>query len=283
MSAPDPADIVRAELDATSTTPGGARTHAFHAFAFVETFSLKDLAPLYPDARRGAHHLGITRADGGQIFLYTFGAVVFLDVAANSRQRELERLATLQSRLTSPGRVDEEFSVHEDAATLPKVADGVLTLDRLTTERAGVIALTVAQSAAMEYYERIVDQMFVETDRLVARLEQRGTVPFRTRPLHRFIGAAVGRRNEVLSVLHLLDKPDEIWDDPGIDRIYGQLRSEFDLSDRYSALEHKLRSVQEGLELVLDVARDRRLVLLELAIVLLIVFEILLALLERAV
>jgi len=40
----------------------------------------------------------------------------------------------------------------------------------------------------------------------------------------------------------------------------------------------KLRSVQEALELVLDVARDRRLVLLEAAIVLLIVLEIVLSL-----
>ncbi len=39
----------------------------------------------------------------------------------------------------------------------------------------------------------------------------------------------------------------------------------------------KLRSMQESLELVLDAARDRRLVLLESAIVVLIVFEILLS------
>lgn len=272
---------MRAEVEATPSAPAGVRTHAFHAFAFVENFGLKELAPLYPDAKRSAHQLVLQRADGGRIFMYPFGAVVFLDVSPDIRQRELDRLANQQPRLTSTGRIDEEFSVHEDTASFPKVADGALTLDRLTAERAGVIALTVAQSAAMEYYERIVDEMFAQTDRLVARLEQRGTVPFSTRPLHRFIGAAVGTRNEVLSVLHLLDKPDEIWDDPGIDRIYGQLRAEFDLSDRYSALEHKLRSVQEGLELVLDVARDRRLVLLELTIVLLIVFEILLALIDR--
>ena len=77
----------------------------------------------------------------------------------------------------------------------------------------------------------------------------------------------------MLSILHLLDKPDEAWDDPGMDRIYDELRAEFDLVDRYQALELKLRSVQEALELVLDVARDRRLVLLEAAIVLLIVLR----------
>jgi uncharacterized Rmd1/YagE family protein len=78
----------------------------------------------------------------------------------------------------------------------------------------------------------------------------------------------------VLSVLHLLDKPDATWDDPVMDRIYADLRAEFDLVDRYAALESKLRGVQESLELILDVARDRRLVLLELAVVLLIVLEV---------
>ena len=78
-------------------------------------------------------------------------------------------------------------------------------------------------------------------------MERRGTVPFRTRPLIGFIGEAITARSEVLSVLHLLDKPDEVWDDPAMDRIYDDLRAEFDLADRYSALELKLRSVQESL------------------------------------
>jgi uncharacterized Rmd1/YagE family protein len=114
----------------------------------------------------------------------------------------------------------------------------------------------------------------------VDRLEVRASVPFRPRPLHRFIGTAISTRNEVLSILHLLDKPDEAWNDPGMDRIYDELRAEFDLVDRYQSLEQKLRSVQEALELVLDVARDRRLVLLEAAIVLLIVLELVLSLLR---
>ena len=61
-----------------------------------------------------------------------------------------------------------------------------------------------------------------------------------------------------------------------MDLIYDELRAEFDLVDRYQALELKLRSVQEALELVLDVARDRRLVLLEVVVVVLILLEIVL-------
>jgi len=252
---------------------GAIRVHTFHAVAFVENIALREIALLYPTGTRTSHELRVPQSAGGQTFIYPFGAIVFHDVPLSERDQQIARLRSAQPKLTSTV-IKEEFTVREDARSAPRVAQDVLTLDRVTAERSAVIAMTVGQSAAMEYYERIVEEMFGRTDRLVERLEQRGTVPFLTRPLHRFIGAAIGARNEVLSVLHLLDKPDETWDDPGIDRIYEGLRAEFDLADRYQALELKLRSIQEALELVLDVARDRRLVLLESAIVLLIVLEI---------
>ncbi len=255
--------------------PQTGLVHAFHAVAFVENLSLKDLAAVYPDARRRAHEL-FYRLDGGAVFIYPFGAVVFRDLPVAARERELERLRRARPGLTA-ATVIEELTVREDPGRTPDVAEGILTLDQLTPDRASVVALTVAQSAAMEYYERIVEEMFARTeDRLVQRLEKQGTVSVRTRPLHRFIGAAISTRNEVLTSLHLLDKPDEAWDDPGMNQIYDELRAEFDLVDRYQALELKLRSVQEALELVLDVARDRRLVLLEEAVVLLILLEIVL-------
>jgi len=269
-----PGHVDVAPMDAT-----GAPTHNFHAVAFVENLSLKDLAAAYPGAVRTPHQLAFRTAGGGDVYIYPFGAIVFRDVAMPEREAELVRLGRARPGLTS-ATVIEDLAVREDPARKATVSAGALTIDSLTGERASVIALTVAQSAAMEYYERIVEEMFARTGRIVDRLEVKGSVPFRTRPLHRFIGTAISTRNEVLSILHLLDKPDEAWDDPGMDRIYDELRAEFDLVDRYQSLEQKLRSVQEALELVLDVARDRRLVLLEATIVLLIVFELLLSILR---
>ena len=109
----------------------------------------------------------------------------------------------------------------------------------------------------------------------------RGTVPFRLKPLHRFIGEAISSRTEVLAVLHLLDKPDAAWEDPAMDLIYDDLRDEFDLVDRYAALTSKLQSIQDSLVLVLDVARDRRLVLLEVIVVLLILLEVILTFTQK--
>ena len=92
------------------------------------------------------------------------------------RERELDRLRRARPGLTK-ATVIEELNVREDPGRSPDVADGLLTLDELTPARASVVALTVAQSAAMEYYERIVEEMFARTDLLVQRMES--TAPCR--------------------------------------------------------------------------------------------------------
>jgi uncharacterized Rmd1/YagE family protein len=255
------------------------RVHQFYAVAFVENLALRQLTQSFPGSRLTPHYLYQTLQSDGGMFIYPFGAIVFYDVSAEQREAELTRLHRARPGLTTQV-IREDYSVLEDPHCQTGIHDGILEVDRLTPARAGVVAMTVAQSAAMEYYERIVDQLFDRAGKLVDRLERRGTVAIRTRPLHRFIGEAISTRTEVLAVLHLLDKPEETWEDPAMDRIYADLRAEFDLGDRFAALELKLRSVQESLELLLDVARDRRLVLLEAAIVVLIVVELLLSLIR---
>ena len=252
-------------------------THAFHALAFVDNLSLKGLAAAYPEARRTAHELWYPAPEGGTVFIYPFGAMTLYDVPPAAVETQVARLRALRPTLRDAKAV-EDLIVREEPIAHPDMREGELVVDHVGSEGVSVIAMTVAQSAAMDYYERIVDEMFDRTDHLVDRLEVTGRAPFATKPLHRFIGAAIGTRNEVLSILHLLDKPDAVWDDATADRIYQELRAEFDLADRYTALEHKLRSVQEALELVLDMSRDYRLVVLEVTIVLLIVAEIVLTL-----
>jgi required for meiotic nuclear division protein 1 len=256
------------------------RIHQFAAVAFEENLSLRDLQPRYPDARATARELRFPCGEG-EVFVYPFGAVVFHDVPLARREEELKRLSGFLPALTAKV-VRESFTAREEAGARVDLRDGVLVVDELGPGRAAVVALIVGQSAAMEYYERIVTDLFTRTSRLVEPLEKRGSVPMQTRKLHRFIGEAIGTRSEVITVLALLDKPDDTWDDPALDRIYDDLRAEFDLSDRFETLTRKLEGVQEALELVLDVTRDRRMWLLELFIGALIVVEVLLELLRRA-
>ena len=256
------------------------RTHQFAAVAFEENLSLRELAASYPEARLGLRDMRLAAGDGGGIFIYPFGAVVFHDVTPERREAELARLYRARPGLTTQV-VRESFTVREEPGSRVDIAAGSLVVDQFGEDRAAVVALIVAQSAALEYYGRIVAGLFTRTVELVDPLEKRGSVSAQIRRLHRFIGEAIATRNEVFTVLALLDKPDATWDDPAMDRIYDELRAEFDLVDRYTTMEQKLDGVQEALELVLDVARDRRMWLLEVTIVLLILFELLLEVFRR--
>jgi uncharacterized Rmd1/YagE family protein len=258
-----------------------AREHEYHAVAFVENFSLREMSAelaggAMPIPVSGRPLYDLRRPLGeGEVFYFSFGVIVFRDVPPADRDAEITRLGRKRSLVSA---ADETVRVRVLAGATLGVEDGSLTVDTLTPGRSRIIALTIAQSAAAEYYERIVEEMFERTAKWVNGLEKHGTVQMSVKPLHRFIGHAVGIRSEVITVLHLLDKPDETWDDPSMDAIYDDLRDEFDLVDRHDALEHKLANVQESLELILDVARDRRLFLLEASIVVLIVIEIVLSL-----
>ncbi|HKA35964.1 MAG TPA: RMD1 family protein [Thermoanaerobaculia bacterium] len=247
--------------------------HSFSALAFEQNFSLKELATDLPGGRLEPHFLERALPGNAAALYFPFGAVVFVDAGPEIREEEIHRLLAARPGLTRQ-TVRENFAVREEAGGATRIVEGCLIVDELSGGRSALIAQTVAQSAAMEYYEQIVERLFERARQIVDRLESRGSVPLGTRSLNKFIGQAIGTRNEVLSVLHLLDKPDLTWEDAAMDRIYSDLRLEFDLEDRYSALESKLRAIQETLELVLDVARERRLFLLEAAVVLLILFEV---------
>ena len=255
------------------------RTHVFHAVAFVENLSIKDLASAFPNGRHSPLELYVPLDKGGHLFIYPFGAVVFCDADEAARKAEIAGLHRLRPGLTMQ-IVREQYSVTENPS-MPTGADsGVMNVDRLTHERLSVISLTVAQSVAMEYYETQVERLFAEVSIVEDVLESTGKVPFSTRRLHRLVGLAIATRSEIVSVLHLLDKPDATWEDPTLDEIYDDLKAEFELGERYEALEHKVDSVLTSLQMVLDVARDRRMYYLEAAIVLLIIVEILLGLLR---
>jgi hypothetical protein len=64
MTVRAPGNIDALPIDAT-----GAPTHNFHAVAFVENLSLKDLAAAYPGAVRTPHQLGFRTAGGGDVYI----------------------------------------------------------------------------------------------------------------------------------------------------------------------------------------------------------------------
>jgi uncharacterized Rmd1/YagE family protein len=70
------------------------------------------------------------------------------------------------------------------------------------------------------------------------------------------------------------EKPDLLWDHPELDRLYGRLEAEFELGDRSRSIERKLEVIGDAANILLNLVMDKRSHRLEIAVVLLIAFEI---------
>src|SRR5258707_9804620 len=132
------------------------------------------MAQAIPGGRLRAHELRYPLEGGGEVFVYPFGAAVFHDAPAEQRERFLERI---RATLRGPARkvVAESFTVREEPGAKIGFAEGILQLGELGRARAAAVAIVVAQSAAMEQYERLVHHLFGRARGLEAGLENSGS------------------------------------------------------------------------------------------------------------
>jgi uncharacterized Rmd1/YagE family protein len=126
----------------------------------------------------------------------------------------------------------------------------------------------------MDYYEEDMAEILSGTARISSGVERSGRIPGHLRDLRRFVGRCINMRKDIVASLALFDKPESTWEDPALDRLFGGLRRELEIDDRFRALERKLSMIQDTLMLFIELAQTRSSWRLELIIVLLIMGEI---------
>jgi uncharacterized Rmd1/YagE family protein len=107
-------------------------------------------------------------------------------------------------------------------------------------------------------------------------------LPWKQRDLVRTIGGAILAEHSLVARAELLEKPDLLWDNAELDRMYGRLEDEYELRERYLALDTKLGVISRAAQTMLELAQTKRSLHVEYYIVALILFEIVLGILELA-
>jgi uncharacterized Rmd1/YagE family protein len=246
-----------------------------NAFGFASTFKLRELEPVFTEvaeARVSKDQLVATFGEASWALAYDFGAVVFVGVDPKAQQRVIGNIAKkLAGEKHAP--MTEDFFIETDAPAYEVRFDRAL-VPKLTVEVADIIALVLAQSVAMDYYSRDVDEIEEITDRVANELREAGKLRRSVRQLTRFIGLCIATRNDIISTLALFDKPDVTWENEQLDRLWNGLYRMLELDDRYRTLEAKLRMFQDNLVVLAELARARHTLAAEVTIVVLIVLEI---------
>ncbi|HPM41687.1 MAG TPA: RMD1 family protein, partial [bacterium] len=211
----------------------------FHAYHLAETLKLKEIDRLFDGQAkvRSASRLVFEEGEDRSFFIYRFGSVVFFNVEPERQTAIIERIkGVIGQRAETP--TIEEFVVEVRPDEKSRVGFEKAVLGRLTFERIDLLALILAQSTALEYFEIKVDDLVRRAGEIGRSLKVKGRLVMRVGEIKRFIGRCISAKQDLVASLYLLDKPDETWNDESLDALYREAREMFELRDRYKTLDY---------------------------------------------
>jgi uncharacterized Rmd1/YagE family protein len=147
-------------------------------------------------------------------------------------------------------------------------------------ERIQLVAEVLAKSAVLSYYETRISETFDKIDPIASEL-QSGTVKGKSsRHILRHIGTTLSIQRKMAGHVGIDEKPDIIWDNPELEKLFLRMADEYEIKERYTALRHKLELIHRTAETMNGLLQDKRALAVEWYIVILIIVEIVLILLE---
>jgi uncharacterized Rmd1/YagE family protein len=238
-----------------------------------------DVRALDSKPRLGGGPLVVSVRGGGAAVLFRYGAVVLFDVQPLEQD---EFLRQLQPRVQSPATdaEAEQITVRIDPEA-KEVLEGTTVLLRDTSnERLEIVADVLSKSVVLARYEATIAQTFDRIEPLAAELAKERTGSRMARELLVHLGNALLIEQQMVGRVQIDDTPELLWDRPDLERLFARLRDEFEILERFTALNRKLELVSRTVETSLGLLQNRRSHRVEWYIVILIVFEIMLTLYE---
>ncbi len=212
----------------------------------------------------------------GCAVLLRYGAAVLFGLDELEESEFLERLMPfVRHRLNDVVSDELEIIIDPDQGERMD-SEGRLVLNGPDIERLQIVAEALAESVVLDHYEEKVEAAFDRLEPIAVELERHGRTGQKTRELLRHIGRTLMTQHRMVGRVEIGENPEILWDKPEFERLYVRLREEYELRERYRALEHKLELISRTAETVLELIHNKRSLRVEWYIVALIMLEIVL-------
>ncbi|MBI1862219.1 MAG: RMD1 family protein [Deltaproteobacteria bacterium] len=249
-------------------------SYALNAYNLYDSIRLKSIRNILAGKiiHTAPHEVQLQYGDNNYLFVYRFGCLVSFNMPKEDVDRETEKLrAALGNAIPEP--TTESFTMTETEGST-RVEYDYAASRKLTLDLIRLTALTLGQSAALEYFEIRAERMLHETSNLMGNLAKVGAVPFGNKRLLKIIGSTASTRQNIISNVSILDPPEETWKSKELGKFFEELQNNFDIALRFRTLDRKLTLVQDNIEIMADLTTSRRTIFVEALIVLLIVMEL---------
>jgi uncharacterized Rmd1/YagE family protein len=220
--------------------------------------------------------LVVGAGERGLAMLFRYGVVVLFNVTDAEQKTYLKELRE---------RIEKPYRRHESEETRVAVgtpAEGVsaegINIMTLSLPRLQVVGTVLARSVSLAWYETAMATSFDMIEPLARQLDKPRASSRVLKEVLRHIGTTLLVQQKVIGRVEIADKPDILWDQPELERLYQRLEDEYELVERLATLERKLELIERTAETTLDLVQSRRMLRVEWYIVALIVFEVVLSL-----
>lgn len=234
--------------------------------------------PLRLDAERLRGVLRIP--EGREVFLFSFGTVVFKDCTPAEQNDVLEYLSGMSLNILreGPARWSDDLVVEVDPDSAILVGGEKVVVPNQESWITDMVATVLARSVALERVESALDRAMDRFEERIGQLDQ-GRIECDDRLLARDAALILRIDHQSLSWLGLLDRPELTWNNPPAESFYDELARVFEIPDRYSALRRKSDVLKDIDKTFSDLAHARRSTRLEWVVIWLIAIELVVALL----
>lgn len=230
----------------------------------------------------GTAPLALSIPGGGVAVLFRYGVVVLFGVVNDAAQSFLGSLRPFVSEpFAAPEQEEAQISVRAGADQVVD-AGGTIVLREQSVERLQLVADVLAKNLVLAHYEARIATTFDRIEPLAATLRKKGRAGARSRELLHQIGDVLTTQQRMVGRVETGEKPELLWENPELERLYMRLADEYELRERDRALDRKLDVISRTLETLLGLVQTRSSARVEWYILFLIVAELVLAIYSLA-
>jgi len=180
------------------------------------------------------------REGDGYVVIFRYGVAVLIGLDPAQEERSISEL---RPEATPPSPPEEERAAIN---ILPEqeqgfAADGRLQIKELTAAHVLVIADILAKSVALARYEREIAGVLDTIEPAADALAIKGRIPRSRKALLQLIGSALLAQHRVSGRIAFAEKPDILWEHPELERFYARLEDEYEIVERGTVLDGKVR------------------------------------------
>jgi uncharacterized Rmd1/YagE family protein len=216
------------------------------------------------------------------VYLYYFGGMVFLNCSDDIMARCIEGLKQHVDQLKEQPQLPfrEDYCLELDPAGVASITNESAVMPEFKQELLEIICFVITKSVALERIEERVDTVFDEVGVMINRLGQ-GGMELSDKDLARLASTVLNFKYTSIAHIMVLDKPEITWDNEEADRFYLTISNLFELRPRYQEIKHKSETLLDVTDVFSNLSHARRSARLEWIIIVLIAFEIIMALWQK--